>query len=54
MATFTVRSRTLLGVATASVTATTREAAIYAIVATGTTGYAGTTGNAEVQVLSAE
>ena len=54
MATFTVRSRTLLGISSASVTAATREAAIYAIAATGATQYAGTTGVAEVQVLSCE
>ena len=54
MATFTVRSRTTLGIASATVTATTREAAIYAIAATGATQYAGTSGAAEVQVLSCE
>ena len=48
MAVFTVRYRTTSGITSASVTATTREAAIYATVATGTTG------GAEVQVLSAE
>jgi hypothetical protein len=48
MATFTVRSRTLSAIASTSVTALTREAAIYATVATGSTG------GAEVQVLSAE
>jgi len=47
MASYTVRSRTLSGIATATVTATTAEAAIRATVATGTTG------GSEVQVLSA-
>jgi hypothetical protein len=54
MATFTVRSRTLLGIASATVTAATREAAIFQVVGTGTTQWAGTTGSAEIQVLSAE